>query len=198
MRYRCGPRHCDRNESGNRPLLRGRSGKASRVDSLHCVGAGSQETCRPTKSSSGPPGCEDDERDHRAKPVRLPDLDQPWHRLPAIVGVSACHLVRRPARLRFVAGARCDSASFSGSYRSAPDRSAGKWIEGWRWRQSRRRHVSPAPKIAKAIPVAKRSQRRRMSRDRILSERRPMTFCARMNWRRLSLLLHLRRLTTRN
>jgi hypothetical protein len=56
VRSRHGPRHCNRNESGNRPLLRKGSGKAPRVGvPASSRKAGSQETCLPTieQRSSG-------------------------------------------------------------------------------------------------------------------------------------------------
>ena len=70
--------------------------------------------------------------------VRLPELDQPWHRLPAIVGVSLviwCGVLVAFGLFLELAG----SASFSGTDRSAPRRPAYKRIPGGRRRQSRRR-----------------------------------------------------------
>ena len=103
--------------------------------------------------------------------LRLPDLDQPWHRLPAIVGVSLVIwygvLVAFGLFLRLAAVAPPSPQPIEALLIDLPI----SGLRGGGGGSPGAAHVSPAPKIAKAIPSPKRSQRRRMSRDRIQSER---------------------------
>ena len=156
MRYRRGPRHCNRNESGNRPLLPRAEweGVASRAAALRSR-AGSQETCRPTKLISGLRGVRTMSEITEQGFVRLPELDHPWHRLPAIVGVSVVIwfgvLVAFGLLMELAAVAPPSPEPIEARLIDLP-RSG---LAGGGGGSPGAAKVLPAPKIAKAIPVAK-------------------------------------------
>jgi protein TonB len=87
--------------------------------------------------------------------ARLPDLDQPWHRLPAIVGVSVviwCGvLIAFGLLLKLAAVAPPSPEPVEAHLVDLPI----SGLAGGGGGSPGAAHVSPAPKIAKAIPVAK-------------------------------------------
>ncbi len=87
--------------------------------------------------------------------VRLPDLDQPWHRLPAIVGVSLviwCGvLLAFGLLLELAAIAPPSPEPIEAHLIDLPV----SGLRGGGGGSPGAAHVSPAPKIANAIPVAK-------------------------------------------
>jgi periplasmic protein TonB len=87
--------------------------------------------------------------------VRLPDLDQPWHRLPAIVGVSLviwCGVLLAFGLLLELATIAPPSPEPIEAHLIDQPISG---LRGGGGGSPGAAHVSPTPKIAKAIPVVK-------------------------------------------